>query len=930
MKECSARPAPGLTDSELRKHLSNLGLILQNHLTQLDRETAWSTHHFEPLDALVEVKKHGRRHRSIRKLLSAIRADRLSRTFLVLGDPGSGKSVALRKLARDLIAEIPLTGKVPVYLNLKEWDPETPWTADRPPTDRQFYTFLRTSIIRSGDVYVERFLNRDAGGMSMFDYLLQHGRIFFVFDSFDEIPQVLNEDTNAAWLIDQLSDVIHNFLCGGFETRGVLASRLFRKPSAAFDTHTLLELRPFSDSQIQGCLSRASSYDDAILKHLFSLRADLIPALRNPFTAGLLARYSDLYPDTLPSTQVHLYDVYLHSRLTDSAEEIQRACRRRTSVLTHDEIITCATVMAVVLADSFGLEAPMEEFIVAIGERFPQTQPDIETVARILFHARIARIGQDSPERRFSFAHRRFTEYFVAKYLNDTREDLQLESIPGDAPRREALSLYCGIADDSTASSIAVYCWNELQFLGSSDATVSDPRYLRSIHCLRFLSSAFRARFSALEAFRDNLGELIATTVAKARNILSVKLIVEATGVVSEKYIDKTVTASLDLRNFWISETALRACRHLPEPSSRLIRSLTVYLTAFSPVELLQRRAEMLFSLSLSDGFSKLKRIYLLRLGDTFALIGGTAVALFADPAAALLTVILLLISLALSRLTELGGHSRSKEAIPEHSIGTVHRVVLSKRWQYATLIRFYCGFRGRGRRVLGFWDLFGRYRDARTSDPNWFLVCCRLLYVCWGIPVLLLTGSTLTDYVWDAPPFSVGLAWLAVLLLAPYYYFWLLFPWLRRHAIEISIFYALPMVAAWLVMAVGVSFLMRFTENFHSLFTTLIIIVQAVAAVVFVSTVATQTVAGLRMRRRDRRRLRGLRMNRVWSRGSIADRFSELETSRGRALFVRLLEEHNIRPEGSWPQGDPPNLDNDLASVHLAQLEEGWLGFRR
>jgi len=39
----------------------------------------------------------------------------------VLGEPGYGKSTALRKLANMLLAEVYKTNKIPIYINLKDW-----------------------------------------------------------------------------------------------------------------------------------------------------------------------------------------------------------------------------------------------------------------------------------------------------------------------------------------------------------------------------------------------------------------------------------------------------------------------------------------------------------------------------------------------------------------------------------------------------------------------------------------------------------------------------------------------------------------------------------------------------------------------------------------------------------------------------------------
>jgi hypothetical protein len=66
-------------------------------LDRYDREVNWSDRELSPLEAEVEIERTCRLRPQIAPdLVEAIRQDRAARVFVVLGDPGSGKSVSLR------------------------------------------------------------------------------------------------------------------------------------------------------------------------------------------------------------------------------------------------------------------------------------------------------------------------------------------------------------------------------------------------------------------------------------------------------------------------------------------------------------------------------------------------------------------------------------------------------------------------------------------------------------------------------------------------------------------------------------------------------------------------------------------------------------------------------------------------------------------
>ncbi len=132
--------------------------ILLGRLATLDDETKWDDYYFAPLDAEVEVSTSDSSHRVIVDLMTALKTEKRSRLVLVLGDPGAGKSIALRKLAKELLREVESTGRVPVYINLKEWISLRSWDEKTPPTVVELRAFV-LSTLKGQNLFVDQFLS---------------------------------------------------------------------------------------------------------------------------------------------------------------------------------------------------------------------------------------------------------------------------------------------------------------------------------------------------------------------------------------------------------------------------------------------------------------------------------------------------------------------------------------------------------------------------------------------------------------------------------------------------------------------------------------------------------------------------------------------------------------------------------------------------
>ena len=214
----------------------------------------------------------------VKDLLEAIKQSD-DRLFLLVGDPGAGKSVALRKLCLDILKESVNREYIPIYVNLKEWTDSKDWSIT-PPTWQDLRQFIKQSLLQK-DPYLADFFEK------YYDTLDENGNLFFVLDSFDEIPQVLGTTADAK-LIEDLTIVCREFLKGSKQNRskGILASREYRMPPQEYlEANTKLTVRPFTFEKIQADVKEEADILLADLKTTFNRNADRVKGLFNDASA---------------------------------------------------------------------------------------------------------------------------------------------------------------------------------------------------------------------------------------------------------------------------------------------------------------------------------------------------------------------------------------------------------------------------------------------------------------------------------------------------------------------------------------------------------------------------------------------------------------------------------------------------------------------
>lgn len=587
----------GVIDDALPENVNRRGLNiflqgLHNRAQEIDRNAKWNDAHYISLEAQVQVHSNRKIRGKIVDLQTALSRDPETRIFLVLGEPGAGKSVALRKLANDLLDaqvkdkdSLKRRLRIPIYVNLKEWRMTRPWTDENPPTKHDFHTFIYDTLCNSLDQYAEDFIRQP----DVFANLHTKGHFFFILDSFDEIPAVL-DNREKSDLINHLSALIADYITSG-DSRGIVASRQFRRPQIERIRMAMLEIRPFDDERIEQAVAKLANNKQRLKNEIFGKDANLGFLARNPFLLDLLIKHHNDHHRP-PATQAEMFQSYL-ARCVDRARDNLNKAGLDEDHLYH----LCEEVAeAMFQTDNVGLEMTEDQLAAKIDD--PLLKPALQFLAK----ARIARRGADAGT--FSFVHRRFNEYFLVRKLVDGRAPVMYDAIHTDLRWRDALVLYAEIAPEKERGKLLDHAWTYAQRLGEV-SLASDPQAFREArNALRFMIEGFRNRPDSVAPLHAPLVEIIAVKLGWGRqDLIEQKTVLEAVGLLPPEIASHFIVEALSRYPGWVSESAVSAARYFPKIDQQL--ALAVFDDAVrsigwgNPIQAMRKARVM----SLSDGF---------------------------------------------------------------------------------------------------------------------------------------------------------------------------------------------------------------------------------------------------------------------------------------------------------------------------------------
>jgi hypothetical protein len=499
---------------------------------------------------------------------------------------------------------------------------------------------------------------------AFFDDLYAQGYFYFIFDSFDEIPMLLDE-TETSWLVNRISALLYKVCSHNNNTKIILSSRYYHQPTEQFDSHAKMQIKPFSKASIQKYFSNFKNTNQLSIK-LFSEHKEMMEIAQNPFYANLISLYYE-NTQTLPSKEVDLYENFIELRLKLCDKEFNNIS---SNGLSFRKVIEYTQQIATAIFNNanLGIEIPYESVINDI--QIPKIVIDI------LLKSKLIRKGGGSKQA-ISFAHRRFNEYFVACSLMNKDISTYISSIPADSKWRDALVLYAQLCSSEKATELIQFCCsffkkvntfydnkdiNSIEENNGNDESVisTNDRYVKTsrnkisffrfvrfllfrtlslyfdhfgtniekekmirikansnlykaIHSLNFLVSAFSSQPQYIIPYQFEVFNFV-DILLHGGGYFYPKIALQTVPILSERNIESVLNDVLASDIRLISYEAIQNCSYLKSISNLTLLKIIRYYATMSLYEFVKDFRQHMFFMSLSKEFSQVRKFLLVRI----------------------------------------------------------------------------------------------------------------------------------------------------------------------------------------------------------------------------------------------------------------------------------------------------------------------------
>ena len=402
------------------------------NFTNLDAEIEVSN---EPINFLfLKIPQFNTNKKKRKSLIKAIEKNS-SRLILLEGEPGSGKSVALRHTVLKISEKVSKRKKIspiPLYINLKGLKNRK----NEEVNSLFIRNFILQELNRVGHRDIEEFLD------DYFDIGLQNGEWIFFFDSFDEIPKVLSsKDYDKT--VSQYANAIWDFMNGSNDCRAILASREYKGPKQALNW-TKFKILDLSDKQRKKLIKKyelPKLKEKELINILISNFHPLSELSTNPmFLAIICSYFKGNDNNQLPQNSYSILSNYFESRFSRDKERILKKFNISINELKYATECIAFTINN---SDFLGLEPAKEEIIKEFNTyEFAQTLKDPNIYLEALNYIKIIKTNINLYEMKsenISFFHRRFQEYFSTEFVIKNNDYLDVNKLISEANWRDTL-----------------------------------------------------------------------------------------------------------------------------------------------------------------------------------------------------------------------------------------------------------------------------------------------------------------------------------------------------------------------------------------------------------------------------------------------------------------------------------------------------------
>ena len=576
---------------------------LSNMLRGLDEETQWDAKDFIRLNAEVDILCDNEARPKTKDLLRALQqSPRKNNITLVIGEPGSGKSVAMRGLCTALLKKCQKTRRIPLYVNLKHWNKN--WESGLYPTQKDLKNFILDSFDQYG---VGHFLRNN------FDDIMENGGWFFILDSYDEIPFLA--DKNRIYN-SHVSRIIYDFLSS---SGGVVSSRPFRSPDADPErVGNHFRILPFNEGQLIQFFRRDVGLSKADCRTLFAGRPDIVDLARTPLLASLVWQYYR-EKQVWPANQRKLYQELMIARV----RKVLRESGERGGI-TPELVMRMAATLAWKMMETESSHSflTLEEAYAAL--HYPSRQ--VDTVAGVLEAAKICKINGANREM-ITFVHRRFLEFFVTQSSQFSQQTVQdhRSDIWTLGSYYDVLALYGEVCEPGDADALAKVCYQIIMEPGNNFQNIRNEKCLYAINSLNFLFNAFRHRLGPVMPYITPISEKVLKALdANCRDNACLATFATVVPLLSRQCQEDILVALLDFKYRWISQYLSRIFYRGGRNSEKLLLAYIENLNSYQDLAFLRELPVFLFVFAKEKS---LRQYCFLRVADII-LAGAAAVVL--------------------------------------------------------------------------------------------------------------------------------------------------------------------------------------------------------------------------------------------------------------------------------------------------------------